>query len=112
MKLVVGQMAIALVVLGGTALSYINLSANSYNIGIPLMIWSIIYIPLGIWTRKNPKKAFFVAMIYYLISVVIKDLLFGGEYLLPFLIHIYFTCSMLIGMNAPMPKSKQNQLFD
>lgn len=55
---------------------------------------------LGIWTRKNPKRAFLYILIFYTITVAIKDILYDGEYLLTFLFHVYFVTSMVVGMNG------------
>ena len=100
LKLLLGQLAIILLIIGGLGLSYLNFSSNSYNFAIPILCWTFVFIPLGLWTRSNPKSAFLASLIYYSISIIIKDIILGGEYLLPFLVHIYFIVSMVVGINS------------
>ena len=104
LKLLIGQLAIIFLILGGLGLSYLNFSSNSYKYAIPLLCWTLLFISLGIWTRYNPKSAFLTSLIVYTTSVIIKDIFFGGEYLLPFMFHIYFIISMVVGVNS-VPKN-------
>jgi hypothetical protein len=60
----------------------------------PILFWTFVFISLGIWTRHNPEPAFLTSLIVYTTSVIIKDIFLGGEYLLPFVFHIYFIISM------------------
>ena len=99
-RLLVGQFAIILIIISGVGLSYLNFSRNSYRYGISLLCWTIVFFALGIWSRHNPKLAFLTSLIFYLASVIIKDLLLGGEYLLSFVVHIYVILSIIIGMNS------------
>ena len=100
LKLLVGQLAIIFLILGGLGLSYLNFSANSYSYAIPILCWTLAFVTLGIWTRHNPKSAFLTSLIFYVVSIVTKDIFLGGEYLLPFLFHIYFIVSMVVGINS------------
>jgi hypothetical protein len=94
---IIGQIAIVLIVLGGLGLCLLLSNINPSGSIIPLAIWVLTFIPLGVWTRFNPKTAFTVAGGYYSIGVIIKDIVYGGEYLLPFLFHIYFLSSIIVG---------------
>jgi hypothetical protein len=103
LKLLVGQVAIIILVFFAAIVSYFIYSPISIYPPILLSVWSLLFIPLWIWSRKNPPKAFTVALIIYIVSAVIKDCAIGGEYILPFLFHIYFIFSMVVGMNATVP---------
>lgn len=100
LRLLIGQLAIIFLILGGLGLSYLNFSTNSYKYATPILCWTLVFISLGIWTRYNPKSAFLTSLIVYTTSVVIKDIFLGGEYLLPFMFHIYFIISMVIGIKS------------
>jgi hypothetical protein len=106
LRLLIGQLAIILVILGGLGLSYLNFSTNSYSYAIPILCWTLVFVPLGIWTRQNPKLAFLTCLIFYLASVVTKDIFLGGEYLLSFIVHIYFVSSMVVGINSIQKNSR------
>jgi hypothetical protein len=100
LKLLVGQLAIILLILGGLGLSYLNFSTNSYGYAIPILCSTLVFVSLGIWTRHNPKLAFLTSLVFYSVTIVIKDIFLGGEYILPFLFHIYFIVSMVVGINS------------
>ena len=100
MRLLVGQLAIILLVLGSSCLCYICITSNQYQYAWLIGIWVIIFNGLGIWSRSNPRKAFLTALISYVATVIVKDILFGGEYLLPMLFHLYFVTSMVVGMKS------------
>jgi hypothetical protein len=100
MRQFVGQIAIILLVVTGLGLSYLNFRSNSYDIAFLLLIWTLLFIPLGFWTKTNPKTAFLSALIFYFVSVIIKDSVMGGEYSLSFLFHLYFGLSMVIGLSS------------
>ena len=100
LRLLIGQLAIIFLILGGFGLSYLNFSTNSYSYAIPILCWTLVFISLGIWTRHNPKSAFLTSLIVYTTSVIIKDIFLGGEYLLPFMFHIYFIISMVVGIKS------------
>jgi hypothetical protein len=102
MRIIIGQLAIAFLVVGGLGLSYLGLVSGSIDKVIPLLIWTLLFIPLGIWTRKNPSRAFMIILLLYITSVVIKNIFIGGEYILTFLFHIYFIVSMFIGSAAKL----------
>lgn len=107
MKLLIGQLAVIFLVLGGCGLIYMTYSQESYNYTILLGIWTTVLVLFGIWTRTNPKKAFLAILIYYALSVLIKDAMYGGEYILTFIFHCYFVCSMLVGMTGTQEEFKQ-----
>jgi hypothetical protein len=90
MKFFVGQIAIVFLILGAGFLCYLNTIDHNYKLAIPLFIWTLIIIILGFWTWSNPKRAFGIILAFYILSVVIKDILIGGEYGLTLLFHIYF----------------------
>jgi hypothetical protein len=100
LKLLIGQLAIIFLIFGGLGLSYLNFSTNSYGYAIPILCWTFAFVTFGIWTRHNPKLAFFTSLVFYSVSIVIKDIFLGGEYILPFLFHIYFIVSMVVGINS------------
>ena len=106
LKLVVGQLAIIFLILGGLGLSYLNFSTNSFGYAIPILCWTLAFVTFGIWTRHNPKLAFLTSLVFYSVTIVIKDTFLGGENILPFLFHIYFIVSMVIGMNSVQKKGR------
>lgn len=106
LRLLIGQLAIIFSILGGLGLSYLNFSTNSYSYAIPLLCWTLVFICLGVWTRHNPRTAFTTSLIIYVTSVIIKDIFLGGEYLLPFLFHIYFIISMIVGINSVLKNGR------
>jgi hypothetical protein len=106
LRLVIGQLAIVFLILGGLGLSYLNFSGNSYSYAVPILCWTVVFISIGIWTRHNPKLAFLTSLIVYTTSVIIKDIFLGGEYLLPFIFHTYFIISMVVGINSVQKKGR------
>lgn len=107
MRLLIGQLAITLLILGCLGLTYLNYHNGTYEYALPIFIWMLIFVVLGIWTRTNPKKAFPAALIVYLATVIVKDIILGGEYILPILFHIYFAISMIIGRNSSIEAFKK-----
>jgi hypothetical protein len=107
MRLLIGQLAITLLILGCLGLIYLNYQDGTYKYALPICIWMLIFVVLGIWTRTNPKKAFLVALIVYLVTVIVKDIILGEEYILPILFHIYFATSMIIGRNSSIEAFKK-----
>ena len=105
-RLLIGQLAIIFLILGGLGLSFLNFSTNSYNYAVPILCWTLLFIPLGIWTRHNPKSAFLVSLIFYSVSLVIKNIFLGGEHLLSVMVHAYFIISMVVGINS-VPKNSR-----
>ena len=105
-KFLIGQLAIILLIICGLGLSYLNFSTNSYNYAIPILGWTLIFIPLGLWTRHNAKAAFLTSLVFYVTSVIIKDIFLAGEHLLSFIVHIYFITSMVIGINSAQKKGR------
>jgi len=100
LRLLIGQLAIIFLILGGLGLSFLNFSMNSYNYAIPILCWTLVFIPIGLWTRHNPKSAFLVSLIFYSVSLVIKNVFLGGEHLLSVMVHGYFITSMVVGINS------------
>jgi hypothetical protein len=100
LQLLVGQFALILLISAGLGLCYLSLDSHTWLGSLLLLIWILLFITLGIWTRTNPKPAFAISLMLYLVTVIIKDIVWGGEYLLPFLFHIYFIGSMAMGMKA------------
>ena len=100
LKLLLGQFALVLLILLGLGVSVFLYRETSYKTSILLFIWTALFIPIGLWTRTNPRKAFLTAAILYGATVIIKDIVVGGEYALPFLFHVFFIVSMFVGRNS------------
>jgi hypothetical protein len=107
MKLLIGQLAIIILVLGATGLLYLTYSQASFEYTVLLVLWIVVVITVGIWTRANPKKAFLFILVFYTLSIAIKDALYGGEYILTILFHLYFVASMVIGMRGTREEYKK-----
>jgi hypothetical protein len=108
LKLLVGQVAIIFLILGGLGLSYLNFSTNSCGYAILIFCWTLAFVTFGMWTRHNPKLAFLTSLVFHSVTIVIKDIFLGGEYILPFLFHIYFIVSMVVGINSVQKKTAGN----
>ena len=89
MKLLIGQSAIIILVIGAGILVYLAYKQASYTYVFLIASWTMALMVLGFWTRINPKKAFLFTLIFYVSSIILKDALYGGEYLLTFLFHLY-----------------------
>ena len=108
MRLLVGQLAIILLVLGSSCLCYICITSNQYQYAWLIGFWAIIFIGLVTWSRSNPTNAFLTALVLYVATVIVKDIVLGGEYLLLMLVHLYFITSMLVGMKACIKHTLRN----
>lgn len=86
---------------------YLTYNEASYKYAIGIALFIVVFVSLGFWTRTNPKKAFLFTLIFYISTVIVKDVLIGGEYLLTFLFHVYFVLSMVIGMNGTVEEFKR-----
>ena len=99
-KLLLGQLAIILLILGSGLMCYLTFTNGNYRYGWLIVAWASIFIGLAVWTRQNPKSAFLSALVIYLVTIIVKDITLGGEYLLSMLFHLYFVTSMVIGMKS------------
>lgn len=100
LKLLLGQFALVLLIILGLGVSILLYRETSDKTSILLFIWTAFFIPIGLWTRTNPRKAFLTAAILYGTTVIVKDIVVGGEYALPFLFHVFFIVSMFVGRNS------------
>ena len=100
-KVVIGQVVIAIQIVTGIPYSLLIIAAENYNIGFQFLLWTLVYIPLLLWSRKNYKKAFITTLFYYVITVSLKLVFTNSEFIPTYYAHmIYFVSCMLIGISA------------
>lgn len=107
MKLV-GQLAILILVLLGIGVSVVYFFGGVLRIAIPILIWTLCMIFLGIWTLNNSKFGFIVTLAFYIVSIIVKYLFNNGEYLILYLVHFYFISSITIAIWGCI-RSKSNE---
>ena len=97
----VGQIVIAVQIKIGLIYSLLIIIAENYEKGIHFLLWTLVFIPLLLWTKKNYRMAFIGTLIYYLVSVSLKLVFTNSEYVYAYYAHmIYFVSCMLIGISA------------
>lgn len=106
LKLLLGQFALYLLIILGLGFSVFFYSISPNTTCILIFIWTLLFIPIALWTRTNPRKAFLTAAILYGTTVIVKDIVVGGEYALPFLFHVFFIVSMFVGRSSQRIENK------
>jgi len=97
-RILIGQIAVGIVALLGLLLGIMYCSDGVFDIGFPLLVWTLCLIALGIWTFRRPTIAFVITLLFYIASICIKYILNDGEYLFLYLVHFYFIVSVVIGI--------------
>ena len=78
MKKIIGQIGIIVMISLVSFLALFLLETESYGTAALLFLWGAIFVPILLWSRTAPRKAFVVALLYYIISFSIKNATLGG----------------------------------
>lgn len=97
MRITIGRVAIFLVSVLGFLLSVVYPRIDT-NANITLLIWTLILFTIGIYSFRNAKLSFWLALVFYIISIIVKYILMDGEYMILYLVHVYFITSTIIGI--------------
>lgn len=93
-RIFVGQIAIGIIALFGLCISIDFYSTDHF----PLLAWTICLIGLGVWTFKKPTIAFILTLLFYIVTIGVRYILYDGEYLFLYFVHFYFIVSMIVGI--------------